>query len=152
MEFVPAPPQLWPISFGGSFFAPALCWCAWTMEPSSDPFIQFCIKAQDPEDIVQDTVLDPFPETAVNSLPRSYRSGRSRQGAPLRAIQMMPLRITRLLFRGRPCLLVFSGWSRSVMRFHSSSVSSYRLNIMDPPFYKRYLPFTFKLRQSTKDK
>ena len=36
--------------------------------------------------------------------------------------------------RGRPCFPVFSGGSKSTIRFHSSSVNSYRRNIINTPF------------------
>ena len=35
---------------------------------------------------------------------------------------------------GRPCFPVFSGGNKGSMRSHSSSVNSYRLNIVNTPF------------------
>ena len=55
------------------------------------------------------------------------------EGASLQASQTIPFRMVRLSFRGRPCLPVFSGGSKGAMRFHSSLVGSYHLNIMDTP-------------------
>ena len=54
-----------------------------------------------------------------------YRSGRSRQGAPVRSTQRMAFRIVRWSFHGQPRCLLFDG-SRSHSNSHCSSVSSYR--------------------------
>lgn len=59
-----------------------------------------------------------------------------------RASQTIPFRMVRLSFRERHCFPVFSGGSRSAMRFRSSSVSSYCLSVMNvsfPLFFKRSL-------------
>ena len=54
-----------------------------------------------------------------------YRSGRSRQGAPVRSTQRMALRIVRWSFHGQPRPPLLDG-SRSQINCHCSSVSSYR--------------------------
>lgn len=120
------------------FFALALCWCAWTMESSNDSSSSSSSRLRTRKILSRMPSSIYFGSGCEQSPPGLYRSGRSRQGVPLRAIQMIPLWITRLLFRGRPCLLVFSGGRRSLMRFHSSSVSPYRLNIRNPPHFLFY--------------
>ena len=54
-----------------------------------------------------------------------YRSGRSRQGAPARSSQKMPLRMVRWLFHGQPRCFLLAG-SKSPISSHCSSESSYR--------------------------
>ncbi len=54
-----------------------------------------------------------------------YRSGRSRQGAPVRSTQTIPFRIVRWSFHGQPRCPLFEG-SRSQINSHCASVSSYR--------------------------
>lgn len=58
-----------------------------------------------------------------------YRSGRSRQGAPVRRIQSTPLSISRALRRGRPVFAGFVVTGGSTM-FHYSSVTSCRCAIL----------------------
>lgn len=73
------------------FFAPALCWCAWTMEASSDNSSNSASRLRIRK------IWSRMP-SSIHFLKRlytvshgPYRSGKSRQGAPLRAIQTMPL-------------------------------------------------------------
>lgn len=101
-------------------------------------FLQLSIKAQDTEDIIQDAILYPFAEAAVNSLPWAITLWQVAPWSTTASDHTILLTMVRLSFRGRPCLPVFSGGSRSTMRFHSSSVNSYRLNIMNTPFSLLY--------------
>src|SRR5262249_22441470 len=59
-----------------------------------------------------------------------YRSGRSRQGEPLRRIQKMPLKMSRAGRWGRP--VDAGSGTNSAISAHSASVSSYR-RITTPP-------------------
>src|SRR5213079_3797739 len=67
-----------------------------------------------------------------------YRSGRSRQGAPVRSFHRMALTIGRCALFGFP-VFGFSGGSSGAKRSHSASVSSWRRTVIltctqpDPP-------------------
>ena len=65
-------------------------------------------------------------QTAKDHIP----SGSSRHCAPLRAIQSIPLSISRLSFRGRPRFPVLSGRSIIFIHSHCSFVNSYRFILL----------------------
>src|SRR5262245_31394805 len=116
-------------------FAPAACWCARTTVPSTKWTVQSTCPA-----------ASAWVWTAANSRSQSpakrqrrkrlysvaqapYRSGTSRQGAPVRSFQRMPLRIVRWSRLGRP-VAGRSGGSRGASCSHCRSVSSWRRLIL----------------------
>jgi hypothetical protein len=112
-------------------FAPAACWCAritvpstkWTLQSTSPALSACCwmaakIRSQIPASRHRQKRL-----YTVDHGP--YRSGRSRQGAPVRSRHKIPLMIRRCSAFGRP-RSGFSGGSSGSSRSHSWSLSSPR--------------------------
>ena len=68
-----------------------------------------------------------------------YRSGKSRQGLPVLALQSIPFNMSRFGFDGLP-FPVFSGGIASFMRSQSESLISWRLiiGLLSPVFMEDY--------------
>jgi hypothetical protein len=116
-------------------FAPAACWCAritvpstkWTVQ-SSRPAASACrwtaakIRCQTPARVHR--------QKRVYTVAHGpYRSGRSRQGAPVASFHRIALMICR---SSRRCFPAFRGGSNGRKRVHSTSVNSCRFRIPHP--------------------
>src|SRR5215212_867538 len=112
-------------------FAPAACWCArttvpstkWTLQSTSPAVSACCWMAAKSRSQIPASRHRQKRLYTVDHGP--YRSGRSRQGAPVRSRHRMPLMIRRCSAFGRP-RSGFSGGSSGSSRSHSWSVSSPR--------------------------
>jgi hypothetical protein len=112
-------------------FAPAACWCARITVPSTKWTPQSTAPARSARCWTAAKIRSQIPATrqrqnrlyTVDHGP--YRSGRSRQGLPVRSRHRMPLMIRRCSAFGRP-VSGFSGGSTGSSRPHSWSVSSPR--------------------------
>jgi len=112
-------------------FAPAACWWAritllsinWTSQSTAPAASSSCWTAANTRSQLPATRHRQKRLYTVDHGP--YRSGRSRQGAPVRSRQRMPLMICRWSLFVRP-VSGFSGGSSGSSRSHSESVSSPR--------------------------
>jgi hypothetical protein len=112
-------------------FAPAACWCAritlpstkWTLQSTSPAASASCWTAAKTR---SQTPASRHRQNRLYTVDHGpYRSGRSRQGAPVRSLHRMPLMIRRWSAFGRP-VSGFSGGSNGFSRSHCWSVSSPR--------------------------
>ena len=107
-------------------FPPEPCWCTRTYDPS----IINSSSSRSPDNSCRIFSHSPRLVQRVYRLyallQNPYRSGKSRQGAPVFSIQMTALIISRLSLAGRPFLPERSGGNRSLIRSHCSSVNSCR--------------------------
>jgi hypothetical protein len=123
------------------FLAPAACWWARTVVPSRKCSVQSKVPPASPADCSAASTRSQTPaccqrrkrEYTVCQGP--YRSGRSRQGAPVRKRQRMALSTVRWSLAGRP-VTGRCGGSSGRSRSHCPSVSSCRRTI-----HQRYYPF-----------
>ena len=104
--------------------APAACWWARTYEPSS-------IMDSKSASLHNSSKMVPHTLDLDHALKRLYTvcqgpnsSGKSRQGAPVRKIQMTPFKIKRVSVEGLPLGSLRTGRTWGSIRCHSSSVIS----------------------------
>jgi len=107
-------------------FPPEPCWCTRTYDPS-------IISSSSSRSLDSPSKSFSHSPRLVHRVYRlyallqgPYRSGKSRQGAPVFSIQMTALIISRLSLAGRPFLPERSRGNRSLIRSHCSSVNSCR--------------------------
>lgn len=137
-----APTAAEGLSLGTAFFAPAACWWARITVPSTKWTSQSNSPSRSLAACTSAKIRSQTPALrqrwnrlyTVGHLP--YRSGRSRQGAPVRSTHRMPLTTSRSSFRGRP-RPTRSGSNGSSF-IHCSFVNSPRcmsLNLASLPYF-----------------
>jgi hypothetical protein len=124
------------------FFAPAACWWTFMLVLS---ILKSCISASTlriSKILSKTPASDYLLNLSYSVLHELYRSGKSLQDAPLRAIHRIPFGAIRLSPDGLPGFPVRSGGSMSLTTSHSSSHISYLRRFADiispydtlPPF------------------